>query len=69
MQNGSWYELLLSKHGRPTLSCGTFTTAGRTVTVTLSVPYDLTDFPKLFDGWVVTLHAPGQTQAPVVMST
>ena len=50
--------------GEPTLSCGTFTVAGRTITVRLSVPYDLTDFPKLFDGWVVTLHAPGQTSRP-----
>jgi hypothetical protein len=67
--NGGWYELLLSKHGRPTLSCGTFRTARRAVTVRLSVPYDLTDFPKLFDGWVVTLHAPGEKQVPVVMTT
>jgi len=66
---GSWYELLLSKHGRPTLSCGTFASAGRIVTVQLSVPYDLSDFPKLFDGWVVTLHVPGQEHVPVVMTT
>jgi len=66
---GSWYELLLSKRGRPTLSCGTFATAGRMVTVQLSVPYDLSNFPKLFDGWVVTLHVPGQEHVPVVMTT
>jgi hypothetical protein len=39
------------------------------VTVQLSVPYDLSDFPKLFDGWVVTLHVPGQEHIPVVMTT
>ena len=66
---GAWYELLLSKHGRPTLSCGTFATARRPVTVQLSIPYDLSDFPKLFDGWVVTLHRPRQEHVPVVMTT
>ena len=67
--DGGWYELLLSKHGRPTLSCGTFATAGQRVTVRLSVPYELTDFPTLFDGWVVTLHVPDQKHVPVVMTT
>jgi hypothetical protein len=67
--NGAWYELLLSKHGRPTLSCGSFATGGESVTVRLSVPYDLSDRPRLFDGWVVTLHVPRQKQAPVVMTT
>jgi hypothetical protein len=67
--DGGWYELLLSKHGRPTLKCGSFATARRSVTVRLSVPYDLSDFPKLFDGWVVTLHVPSQKHVPVVMTT
>ena len=66
---GGWYELLLSKHGRPTLPCGTFATARRPVTLQLSIPYDLSGFPKLFDGWVVTLHMPRQEHAPVVMTT
>jgi hypothetical protein len=66
---GGWYELLLSKQGRPTLSCGTFEAAGRAVTVRMNVPYDLSNFPKLFDGWVVTLHAPQQRHVPVVMTT
>jgi hypothetical protein len=66
---GGWYELLLSKQGRPTLPCGSFAVADRPVTVRLSVPYDLTKFPELFDGWVVTLHMPGQKQVPVVMTT
>jgi len=66
---GGWYELLLSKNGRPTLPCGTFLAAQRPVTVRLSVPYDLSEFPKLFDGWVVTLHVPKQQHVPVVMTT
>ena len=69
LPRGGWYELLLSKHGRPTLSCGSFAVDSRSETVRLSVPYDLGDFPKLFDGWVVTRHLPNQTAAPVVMTT
>jgi hypothetical protein len=66
---GGWYELLLSKHGRPTLPCGSFSVDGRAVTVRLSVPYDLSQFPKLFDGWVVVRHTPKAKAAPVVMTT
>jgi hypothetical protein len=65
---GGWYELALSKQGKPTLPCGTFAVDGRAVTVRLSVPYDLSKFPKLFDGWVVVRHAPQQPSA-VVMTT
>lgn len=67
--HGGWYELLLSKHGRPTLSCGAFKVGGRTVTVRLSVPYDLSDFPDLFDGWVIVEHVPQQKHVPLVMTT
>jgi hypothetical protein len=68
---GGWYELLLSKHGRPTLSCGDFAVDGGATNVRLSVPYDLPDWrkKKLYDGWVVVLHKPGQRQAPIVMTT
>jgi hypothetical protein len=66
---GGWYELLLSKNGKPTLSCGPFSIQGERVTVRLSVPYDLADRPRLFDGWVIVRHVPDQTAAPVVMTT
>jgi hypothetical protein len=69
LAHGGWYELLLSKHGRPTLSCGSFSVDGRAVTIRFSVPYDLSEHGKLFDGWVVTKHTPGQQTAPVVMTT
>ena len=69
LAKGGWYELLLSKHGHPTLSCGSFSVDRRTLTVRLSVPYDLRAFPKLFDGWVVVRHLPKQRNAPVVMTT
>jgi hypothetical protein len=68
---GGWYELLLSKHGRPTLSCGLFAVDGGTTTVRLSVPYDLPDWhrTKRYDGWVVVLHTAGKSAAPIVMTT
>jgi hypothetical protein len=67
--DGGWYELLLSKNGRPTLPCGSFSVGGREVTIRLSVPYDLSDFPALFDGWVVVEHVPQQKHIPLVMTT
>lgn len=68
---GGWYELLLSKNGRPTLPCGDFAVDGARTTVRLSVPYDFSELHQkhLFDGWVVVKHAPGLSKAPVVMST
>ena len=68
---GGWYELLLSKKGKPTASCGDFAVDGGETTVRLSVPYDLAEWhqKKLYDGWVVVLHRPGQTAAPIVMTT
>ncbi len=69
---GSWYELLLSKKGRPTLSCGDFAVGGSGVTtVRLSVPYDLPDWHQTgrYDGWVVVLRSPKQQAAPIVMTT
>ena len=69
LPKGGWYELLLSKHGKPTLPCGTFAMGGQPLTIRLSVPYDLSEFGKLFDGWVVVKHVPKQTAAPIVMTT
>ena len=62
----AYYELWLTRNGKPSAPCGTFRVNARTTTVRLSVPYDF----KNFDGWVVTRegandHGPG----PVVLST
>jgi hypothetical protein len=69
LPDGGWYELLLSKGGKPTLPCGTFAAAAKGVTVRLSVPYDLSKFPKLFDGWVVVQHRVAPQQTRLVMTT
>jgi hypothetical protein len=62
----AYYELWLTRKGKPVAPCGSFRVNARTTTVRLTVPYDFTRF----DGWVVTRqgtkeHAPG----PIVLST
>jgi len=51
LPKGGWYELYLTRKGRPVAYCGAFAVnkTGRT-TVQFSVPYKL----KGFDGWIVT---------------
>jgi hypothetical protein len=56
----AYYELWLTRHGKPIAPCGSFRVNATTTTVRLSVPYDF----KRFDGWVVTSqpvgkHGPG----------
>lgn len=45
-----WYELWLTRDGKPARSCGRFTVSAGENSVTFSVPYRL----KSFDGWIVT---------------
>ena len=45
-----FYELWLTKGGRPVASCGRFIVAQGLTRVTLSVPYAL----RRYDGWIVT---------------
>ena len=45
-----YYELWLTKDGKPVDSCGRFTLHPGVTTVSLSVPYAL----RSYDGWVVT---------------
>jgi hypothetical protein len=51
LPEGRWYELYLTRDGKPAAYCGSFSVNadGRT-TVRFSVPYKL----KRFDGWIVT---------------
>jgi hypothetical protein len=45
-----YYELWLTRNGKPIAPCGYFRVAGQVTTVRFSVPYDF----KKFDGWVIT---------------
>ena len=49
-RGGDWYELWLTKDGKPIASCGRFTVDRTETTVRLSVPYRL----HSYDGWIVT---------------
>jgi hypothetical protein len=61
-----YYELWLSRKGKPVAPCGSFRVNARTTTIRLTVPYDFTRF----DGWVITRQgAPGRAPGPIVLST
>jgi hypothetical protein len=62
----AYYELWLTRDGKPIAPCGTFRVNARTTTIRLSVPYDF----KSFDGWVVTKQDAGKREpGPVVLTT
>jgi Anti-sigma-K factor rskA len=69
-RGGGYYDLWLSRHGKPVALCGTFNThlTGDT-SVRMSAAYDLSQVP--FDGWIVTRHVSGlpERQAPTVLTT
>jgi hypothetical protein len=62
----AYYELWLSRNGKPIAPCGSFRVNAKTTTVRLSVPYAITNF----DGWIVT-RQPAHDHSPggVVLST
>ncbi len=60
-----YYEMWLTKDGKPVASCGRFDVGSETSTVRLNAPYDL----RGYDGWVVTRETPRSGAHPVVMTT
>jgi hypothetical protein len=62
-----YYELYLSRHGKPIATCGTFTVHGGTTVVRLNAPYNL----RKYDGWLVTRQDSSTTaeSGPVVLTT
>jgi hypothetical protein len=52
-----YYDLYLTKHGKPVAKCGVFNVGPRVTVVRLSASYDLSRFDK--NGWVVTRQLPG----------
>lgn len=61
-----YYELFLTKHGKPIVRCGGFNVEAGTTTVEFTVPYALGHF----DGWVVTRWKRGKdTPGPVLLTT
>jgi hypothetical protein len=61
-----YYELWLTKDGKPFVPCGAFRVHGDTTTIRFTVPYNL----SRYDGWVLTSVTPGaQDPGKVIMST
>jgi hypothetical protein len=56
LAEGGYYNLYLTKGGKPVVLCGSFNVKGGEVVVTFSAAYDLSHFDK--DGWVVTRQRP-----------
>ncbi len=65
LPKGGYYELFLTRHGRPVATCGTFNVHDGTAVVRLNAPYLL----KQFDGWVVTRHLPTTRGTGAVLMT
>jgi hypothetical protein len=62
----AYYELWLTRNGKPVAPCGSFRVNTRNTTVQLSVPYSF----SRFDGWVVTAQPPNDRSiGPVVLKT
>lgn len=61
----AYYELWLTKDGKPVAPCGSFRVHGKNTTVRFSVPYDL----HTYDGWIVTKQARDDTPpGPTVLA-
>ena len=56
LPEGGYYDLYLTKGGKPIVLCGTFNVKGNEVVVHFSVAYALNRFDK--DGWVITRQLP-----------
>jgi hypothetical protein len=66
LPKGGYYNLYLTKKGKPVVLCGSFVVSGDRTTVNYTEPYTL----KHFDGWVVTRQDPGHHEpGPVVLET
>ena len=56
LPEGGYYDLYLTKGGKPVVLCGTFNVKGDEIIVHFSAAYDLSHFDK--DGWVITRQQP-----------
>jgi hypothetical protein len=57
LPKGGYYDLYLTKGGKPVVLCGTFNVAGQQAVIRMSAAYDLSHFDR--NGWVVTRQPRG----------
>lgn len=61
-----YYQLFLTRNGKPIAPCGDFNVKAGTTTLEFTVPYSL----RRFDGWVVTRRDPAKDgPGPVLLTT
>jgi hypothetical protein len=63
LPKGQYYEMFLTRKGRPVVTCGTFRISSGE-SVRLNAPYLLRT-----GGWIVTLERPASNAHPVVLTT
>jgi hypothetical protein len=57
LPSGGYYDLYLTKRGKPVVLCGTFNVGRGLTEIRLTAAYDLSHFDS--NGWVVTRQMPG----------
>ena len=65
LPKGAYYEMFLTKHGKPIAACGIFTVAGSPSTIHLTMPPTV----RGYDGWIVTRETPGGNARQVLLTT
>jgi hypothetical protein len=66
LPQSGYYDLYLTRGGKPLVSCGTFNVKGETV-VALSAAYNLERFDK--NGWVIVRKTPGHFEPTQIVLT
>jgi hypothetical protein len=64
LPKGQYYEMYLTRHGKPLATCGTFRLASGD-SVRLNAPYNL----RHYNGWIVTREGAGLKHHPVILTT
>ena len=64
LPKGQYYEMYLTRHGKPIATCGTFRLASGD-SVQLNAPYNL----RRYDGWIVSREGFRAKKHPVVLRT
>jgi hypothetical protein len=57
LAKGGYYDLYLTKGGKPVVLCGTFNVTAGVADIRMNAAYDLSHFDR--NGWVVTRQPPG----------
>jgi hypothetical protein len=66
LEGRAYYELFLTRRGKPIVECGRFEMKNDSTSIEFTVPYEL----NRFDGWVVTQWRPGLDQpGPALLTT